>query len=90
MKNKKIYTGFIWKLLERVGVQGLQFMLQIILARILSPEYYGMLSIMIIFVNLANIFIQSGFSTALVQNKDVTEEDYSSVKTSSYIKRRNG
>ena len=68
-----------WKLLERFGVQGTQFILQIVLARILSPDHYGLLSIMIIFTNLANVFIQTGFNTALVQNKDVTEEDYSSV-----------
>ncbi len=69
----------IWKLLERFGVQGIQFVLQIVLARILDPDHYGVLSMMIIFTNLANIFIQTGFNTALVQNKDVTEEDYSSV-----------
>lgn len=68
-----------WKLFERFGVQGIQFVLQIILARILSPEHYGVLSLMIIFTTLANVFIQNGFNTALVQNKDVTEEDYSSV-----------
>lgn len=74
MKN-----AFFWKLLERFGVQGTQFILQIILARLLSPEHYGVLSIMIIFTSLANVFIQTGFNTALIQNKDVTEEDYSSV-----------
>lgn len=79
MTSRKLYFGVIWKFLERVGVQGVQFILQIILARILTPEHYGMLSIMIIFVNLANVFIQTGFNTALIQNKDVTEEDYSSV-----------
>lgn len=68
-----------WKLLERFGVQGVQFVLQIILARLLSPEHYGVLSIMLIFTSLANVFIQSGFNTALIQNKDVTDEDYSSV-----------
>lgn len=71
--------AFFWKLLERFGVQGIQFILQIILARLLSPEHYGVLSIMIIFTSLANVFIQTGFNTALIQNKDVTEEDYSSV-----------
>ena len=71
--------ALIWKLLERFGVQGAQFILQIILARILSPEHYGVLAIMIIFTSLANVFIQTGFNTALIQNKDVTEEDYSSV-----------
>lgn len=71
--------ALLWKLLERFGVQGVQFILQIILARLLTPEHYGVLAIMIIFTTLANVFIQYGFNTALIQNKDVTEEDYSSV-----------
>lgn len=74
-----ISKGLAWKLLERFGVQGVQFVLQIILARMLDPEHYGMLSIMIIFTTLANVFVQNGFNTALIQNKDVTEKDYSSV-----------
>lgn len=65
--------------MERFGVQGMQFILQIILARLLSPEHYGVLSIMIIFTSLANVFIQTGFNTALIQDKDVTDEDFSSV-----------
>lgn len=79
MKNRSISSGLLWKLLERFGVSGVQFILQIILARLLDPEHYGVLSIMIIFTTLANVFIQNGFNTALIQNKDVTEEDYSSV-----------
>ena len=71
--------AFFWKLLERFGVQGIQFLLQIVLARLLDPEHYGILSLMVIFTTLANVFIQNGFNTALIQNKDVTEEDYSSV-----------
>jgi len=71
--------ALFWKLLERFGVQTGQFVLQIILARILSADHYGQLSLMIIFTTLANVFIQNGFNTALIQNKDVTEEDYSSV-----------
>ena len=78
-RNEKIGKGFFWKLLENFGVSGINFILQIILARILSPEHYGVLSIMIIFTNLADVFIHSGFGTSLIQNKDVTEEDYSSV-----------
>ena len=77
--DNKIGKGLFWKLLERFGVQGSQFVLQIVLARILDPEHYGVLSLMVIFTTLANVFIQTGFNTALVQNKDVTEEDYSSV-----------
>ena len=77
--NSKLLNGLLWKFLERFGVQGVQFVLQIILARLLSPEHYGVLSIMVIFTTLANVFIQNGFNTALMQDKDVTEEDYSSV-----------
>lgn len=77
--KKYIMHSLMWKFLERLGVSGIQFVLQIILARLLSPEHYGVLSIMIIFTTLANVFIQQGFNTALIQNKDVTEEDYSSV-----------
>ena len=65
--------------MERFGVQGSQFILQLILARLLDPAHYGVLSLMVIFTTLANVFIQTGFNTALIQNKDVTEEDYSSV-----------
>lgn len=79
MSNKKIFQGLFWKLMERFGVQASQFVLQIILARLLDPEHYGVLSMMVIFTTLANVFIQRGFNTALIQNKDVTEEDYSSV-----------
>lgn len=74
-----ISKGFFWKLLERFSVSGIQFVLQIVLARLLSPEHYGVLSIMIIFTNLANIFVQSGFNTGLIQKKGIEEEDYSSV-----------
>jgi len=79
MNSKKVSSAVFWKLLERFGVQGSQFILQLVLARILDPEHYGVLAIMLVFTNLANVFIQTGFSAALIQNKDVTEDDYSSV-----------
>ena len=77
--TKDIARGIGWKLLERFGVQIVQFVLQIILARMLDVAHYGTLSLMIIFTTLANVFVQNGFNTSLVQNKDVKEEDYSSV-----------
>ena len=78
-EKKSIFSALIWKFSERFGVQLSQFVLQLVLARILDPEHYGVLSMMVIFTTLANVFIQRGFNTALIQNKDVTEEDYSSV-----------
>lgn len=77
--TKEIMSSLIWKLLERGGTQGVQFVVQIIIARLLMPEDYGIISIVMIFVSIANVFIQSGFSTALIQKKNVDELDYSSV-----------
>ena len=78
LRNNTI-NGLLWKFLERFGVSGVQFILQIILARLLSPDDYGVLSIMIIFTTLANVFIQNGFNTSLIQKQDVDNRDYSSV-----------
>lgn len=71
--------------MERFGYLGIQFILQIILAKMLSPDLYGVLSLMLVFTTLANVFIQTGFNTALIQNKDVKKEDYSSVFWVSFV-----
>ena len=79
LNDNRIMKGFFWKSLERFGVLGIQFVLRIILARLLDPKHYGILALMMVFITIANVFVQSGFNTALIQNKDVEEEDYSSV-----------
>ncbi len=79
MKQNSIASGISWKLIERFSVQIIRFVLQIVLARILDPEHYGSLTLMVVFTTLANVFIQKGFSASLIQDKHVTEEDYSSV-----------
>ncbi|MDU5107881.1 lipopolysaccharide biosynthesis protein, partial [Clostridium sp.] len=80
-ENKKnvVINSLLWKLMERGGVQGVQFILQIILARLLTPNDYGIISLITVFVALANVFIQSGFNTALIQKKNADEDDFSSV-----------
>lgn len=65
--------------MERGGTQGIQFIVQIVLARLLLPEDFGSITIVLIFIQLANVFIQSGFNTALIQKKDADEVDFSSV-----------
>lgn len=69
--------------MERGGVQATQLIVQIILARLLSPDDYGVLALITVFIAIANIFVQSGFSSALVQKKEADETDYSSVFYSS-------
>lgn len=75
----KIFSGLIWKFLERFGTVGIQFVIQIILARILSPDDYGSIALITVFISVSNVFIQTGFNTALIQRQDINEDDYSSV-----------
>lgn len=83
MTNKitknKVLTSLFWKLMERSGTQGINFLVSIILARLLLPEEYGLIALITIFITLANVFVQSGLNTALIQKKDVDERDYSTV-----------
>ncbi len=65
--------------MEQGGSQGIQFIVQIVLARLLLPEDFGLIAIVTIFILLANVFVQSGFNTALIQKKDADDEDFSSV-----------
>lgn len=79
ISKKNVLTSLIWKFLERGVVQGMQFILSIILARIVTPSDYGMIAILLVFIQIANVFIQSGFNTALIQKKDSDDLDFSSI-----------
>lgn len=76
---RKTALSLIWKFSERFGVQVIQFVVSIVIARILDPAEYGQVSLLTVFISLATVFVQSGLSTALVQKKDADETDYSSV-----------
>ena len=77
--GNSVRKGLLWKFLERCATQGIQFVLSIVLARLLSPEDYGALALMVIFTSLANVFVQTGFNSSLLQTKDVDDNDFSSV-----------
>lgn len=78
MKNKVI-SGLFWKVLENGGAQGVQFVIAILLARLLTPAEYGVVGIIMIFITIANVIVQNGFATALVQKKGADRVDFSSV-----------
>lgn len=71
--------AFIWKLMERFSVTAVQFVIQIFLARLLMPKDFDVIALMLIFIQVANVIVQSGFNSALIQGRDVLDEDYSSV-----------
>jgi teichuronic acid exporter len=78
LKNKVI-SGVFWRGLERFGTQAMGFVVSIILARLLEPKDFGIITLITVFIALASVFVQGGFGTALIQKKDVTETDYNSV-----------
>lgn len=77
--KSKILSSLFWKLMERGGTQGIQFIVSIILARLLLPEDYGIIALVVIFTSIAGVFAQSGLNTALIQKKNTDEVDFSSV-----------
>lgn len=79
MNRRTVISSLLWKLLERGGTQGIQFIVQIILARLLLPEMYGTVALVTVFITLAQVFIQSGLGTALIQKKEADNVDFSSV-----------
>lgn len=77
--KQKTKVGIVWNIIEKIAVQGIGFVLNIILARLLTPHDYGTVGMLTIFLTFSNVFIDSGFSRALIQKQDRTENDYSTV-----------
>ena len=72
-------TNLSWKFAERISSQLVSFVVSIVLARILAPSDYGAIAMVMIFVTLANVFVEGGFSSALIQKKDADKLDFSTV-----------
>lgn len=68
-----------WTAIEKISVQGIQFLLGLIMARLLTPEDYGTVGMLAIFIAVSQTFIDSGFSSALIRKNDRTEEDFCTV-----------
>ena len=81
MKKERniLTTSFIWKFGERFLAQIVSFIVSIVLARILVPEDYGVVSLILVFIAFADVFVTSGFSTSLIQKRDATDVDFSTI-----------
>ncbi len=81
VSQEKVAVSFLWKFLERLFSQGINLLVQIVLARILLPEDFGILAIVVAIMNFLSIFVQSGLSTAIVQRKSITPIEISTLLT---------
>lgn len=78
-QKDKILKGFAWTFAERISSQGISFVLQIFLARLLMPEQYGMIAMINVFMVFASVFVTIGFSSSLIQKKDSDDLDFSTI-----------
>ena len=74
-----LLSNLSWKFAERIASQAVSFVVSIVLARILAPSDYGAIAMVMIFVTLANVIVEGGFSSALIQKKDADKLDFSTV-----------
>ena len=73
--KQKTKRGLYWKLFDQSATQIMQFAVGVVMARLLSPEDYGITALPAVFMAVAGIFIDGSFSAALVRKPDVTEKD---------------
>ena len=71
--------GFVWSTTERLSVQAVQFIIGVVIARILLPSEYGIIGLLSVFIAFLTVFIDSGFNIALIQKQNRTETDLSTI-----------
>lgn len=71
--------GVVWSAVEKFSTIGIQFVMNIIIARILSPSDYGIIGMLAIFLSISQCLVDSGFTSALIQAKNRSERDYGTV-----------
>lgn len=77
--NRGVLYNLIWKFAERITAQLVTLIVSIVLARMLDPSHYGVISMVTIFITIANVFVSDGFGSALIQKKNADAVDFSSV-----------
>ena len=77
--RNKTAKGIIWSGIERFSVQGVQILVMLVIARILTPKDFGLIGMLTIFIAVAQSLVDSGFSQALIRKQDRTEADNSTV-----------
>ena len=77
--KKKTVVGMVWSTIQRFGKMGIAFIANLVMARLLTPEDYGAIGILMVFIALSMVFIDAGFGNALIQKTNPTKEDYSTI-----------
>ena len=75
--KEKAVSGFAYRFAERALAKGISFLLQLVLARLLLPEEYGLVALVTVFITVCDVFVTYGFGNALIVNKNSDQLDFS-------------
>ena len=78
-KKQSVITNFIWRFMERGGTYVMNFIVSVVLARLLDPSLYGTVALVTAITTILQVFVDSGMANSLIQKKDTDDLDYSSV-----------
>jgi O-antigen/teichoic acid export membrane protein len=79
MNSNNIVNNVMWRFAEQISAQFVSFLVSIVLARLLNPDDYGTLALVMVFVNILQVFVDNGLGNGLIQKKDADDLDFSSV-----------
>ncbi len=77
--KQRAFGAAVWKTTERFGAAAISIVVQIVLARLLTPADFGLIAVVVVFTNIATVFVQSGLNIALVREAEISPEDTSTV-----------
>lgn len=77
--SRTVMSNLLWRLAERIGAKGVEFIVSIVLARLLEPELFGTIALVTVFTTILQVFVDSGLGNALIQKKDADDTDFSTV-----------
>lgn len=78
LRNKTV-KGVGWSFADSILGQGVTFVVGLLLARLISPDEYGLIGIILVFITVLDSVVDSGFSNAIIRKKDVTNDDYNTM-----------
>ena len=77
--GKNVLSNFLWRFAERIGANIVKLVVELVLARLLLPEDYGVIALVTVFITIMQVFVDSGLGNALIQKKEADDLDFSSV-----------
>jgi len=83
--KKQAFSGVVWTFVQQFSLQIINFIVQIILARLLMPEMFGLIAMLTVFIAIGQMLMDGGMTSSLIRTKNPTQLDYSTVFVTNFI-----